>query len=578
MPDAHPFRTLLRCSVLAVLVLPFAGCAGESGMDRISCPTLGAGTPALVSPITALSFDAAQKGSFAGGWFVGYAFVPPPDVTITASLAGAAPGARALLMLYGPRTAYGDWGICQRVSDPASDGSTSLSVSITGGVSGELLLVVATQAPKAAAGTSFQLTLACEGACAVEPACPEPLAATCGISFCPTGFARDGDCPTCACETGVSACPPGFLLVAGACVDPCALNVTGDPVCGSDGQTWPSAQAALCAGVPDTKAGSCEAACGSFSCNKECGAFAVDPDTWCPLCECRAHDCAACPGTWSPVCGSDGVTWPNACRAACAGVAAVTPGECLAGCPMPTKECGDDFGYDALCPTCSYPPSALGGPGACALLCDGEECETKAWRAFPSASAAKKAAALVAERPCALLDCTKDADCAPPGKAPEGHQYTCREVKGVPVGTCTHTVPCDSGKCPAGRECATVQGAKLCVSSCSCPVVYDPVCALAGGEATAFDSACDAHCAGATIIQAGSCCKAREVSCKDGEVPELDAMGCRTGGCVEARACEDLCSEGGQCVHVLDAPDTAPSACLAHCAGHQVDPTAECTP
>jgi hypothetical protein len=35
-----------------------------------------------------------------------------------------------------------------------------------------------------------------------------------------------------------------------------------------------------------------------------------------------------CPGVWDPVCGSDGVTYSNACVARCNGVRKFTPGEC----------------------------------------------------------------------------------------------------------------------------------------------------------------------------------------------------------------------------------------------------------
>ncbi|XP_063584897.1 four-domain proteases inhibitor-like isoform X2 [Penaeus indicus] len=121
-----------------------------------------------------------------------------------------------------------------------------------------------------------------------------------------------------------------FLLASGqdTCDLPCHYHL--DPVCGSDGVTYPnlcSLQVVDCLSDEDI----------TLAYPGECQA--------------RRETCdLLCPANYDPVCGSDGVTYPNLCNLLAAdclsenNITLAHPGECQAPCDV-----GCPYNYDPVC-------------------------------------------------------------------------------------------------------------------------------------------------------------------------------------------------------------------------------------
>ena len=159
----------------------------------------------------------------------------------------------------------------------------------------------------------------CEADLCVEGCAPDCTGKSCGDDGC------GGTCGSCgageSCEAGECQ---------GGCVPDCGGAECGDDGCNGScgscgaGETCDGGQcvescAPACAG----------AECGDDGCGGSCGA--CGDGELCVDGTCKGDEPCTCPGGGSPVCGTDGVTYPSSCDADCAGVTVASEGACEVG-------------------------------------------------------------------------------------------------------------------------------------------------------------------------------------------------------------------------------------------------------
>jgi hypothetical protein len=190
------------------------------------------------------------------------------------------------------------------------------------------------------------------------------------------------DCPVGEfCELPPRQC--NVMDLPGRCVPvPDACILVYDPVCGCDGVTYGNDCDRRAAKAQKAHAGKCRDGCEICE-PKTCGGIAGTP---CPpgeLCDLPAGEChgadlqgvcvdtsGACPEVYQPVCGCDGVTYPNDCARRAAQAQKAHDGKCNLPCadaceceksaPLP------DWCSTLLCPACG-----------CTWVCESGRCDVE---------------------------------------------------------------------------------------------------------------------------------------------------------------------------------------------------------
>jgi hypothetical protein len=271
---------------------------------------------------------------------------------------------------------------------------------------------------------------------------------------------------------------------------PCVCPEVFAPVCGADGNTYENECFAACAGVGVAHAGECGPACEPVLCDLFCeNGFARD-ENGCDVCRCAEPpdvqcsadgDCAAgqrcangrcvnndciCPAVFMPVCGTDGMTYGNACGAACAGVEVAHDGEC--GGPEPD-----------LCPD----PNA---PGVRYVSDDPDVCARADFRCDAGEQ-----------------QFSNECGCGCIGPAepicPDPNDPAVHYISDDPEFCARARFVCEDGQESFSNACGC---GCIAMPSCICPRVFMPVC---GGDGMTYGNACEAACAGVEVVHAGEC-------------------------------------------------------------------------
>lgn len=292
-------------------------------------------------------------------------------------------------------------------------------------------------------------------------------------------------------------------------ISPAALSGLNDacpvldaPVCGKNDKTYQNACFLARAGVQKAYDGWC---------GKADAEAAAKPDNFSDKTEANGYlapniPYVSCPCNYNfkPVCGSNGVTFANACRANCKRVPIVAYGECRLFNidAQPAKTCECDYNNISVCAT-----NNITYENSCVAKCFSATFKTNG----------------ICDAPCSCQFFFR------PACGQNGFNYVnqceldCAGVAKYADGLCSEVRSC--GKCfgPIKRVCgrdektydnecyASCAGTKIeylgnCVTrehgKCQCPSIYLPVC---GEDGSTYSNQCQMNCAGVTLRKFGKC-------------------------------------------------------------------------
>ncbi len=401
------------------------------------------------------------------------------------------------------------------------------------------------------------------GKCTAKPdACPAILAPVCGCSGatysnechaaqqgesvahdgpCETtgGCESDADCASADGALGFCQKPFGKCEGAGTCATkPDACPDVWQPVCGCDNVTYGNECEAAAVGANVAHEGECEPdnLCSS---NTDC-----DPGQYCQknpgACEAKG-ECVAkpelCLAIYAPVCGCDGQTYGNDCKAAAAGVNGLHEGACEGtnACENNDQCAGKSY--------CAKPDGACDGAGECAPMPD----------VCPAIYAPV----------CGCNGATYGNEC----------EAAAAGLTVLHDGECEPKVCETNDDCPAGSGCFKAVGDCGGVGECQelpdvCPLYFVPFC---GCDGKTWPSPCEAVKNGVDIAANGACkegCTV-EILCQVGFVPfDSDGDGCND-------SCKPTCGVVIDCAQGYVAVDSDGDGCNDTCKA-ECEKTCDC--